>query len=293
MTFERTREGQRNRSLFYGVDFVCYVEGEDGADQGDDVYFWSSLFRSIWPNRKAAFLCRGGKPQLESLANNVVLNNVEGVVVAMDSDYSRYFSNRIIDDPRVLYTYGYSWENDVYIPETTISAHRALCMKADIPEQARSCHTQHWERVSGFLKRMLLADFHAFRAGGSAVDAQKPGKYIGRDEDGFPIFRRDMFLTSLAATNSGLRPRNLRDCLDTPTDGVRYLKGKVIALISRYLASACAKEISGAKGVSEAHYRHVCIEELCNDIKVEAPTTATAQHHKIQVERLGASLIFA
>jgi len=293
MTFERTREGQRNRSLFYDVDFVCYVEGEDGADEGDDIYFWSSVFRSIWPNRSVAFLCRGGKPQLESLANDVVANDVEGVVVAMDADYSRFFENRIIDDPRVIYTHGYSWENDVYTPEITILAHRALCMRAEIPDQARLCHSQHWERIQRFLRQMLLSDFHAFRGGGSAVDAAKPGKYIGRDIDGFPTFRRDLFLTSLAAANSGLRPRSLRDCLDIPRDGVRYLKGKVVALISRYLASACAKEVSGAKAVSDAHYRHICIEELCNDIKVDVPITDAAGHHRRQIERLGASLVFA
>lgn len=293
MTFERTREGQKNRSLFYDVDFVCYVEGEDGADHGDDIYFWSSIFRSVWPNRSVAFLCRGGKPQLESLARDVIKDNVESVAVAMDADYSRFFAGKIIDDPRVMYTYGYSWENDVYTPEATILAHRALCMRAEIQDQARLCHSQHWERAEGFLRKMLLSDFHAFRGGGSVVDAAKPGKYIGKDANGFPIFRRDLFLSSLAVINSELRPRNLRDCIDIPLDAIRYLKGKVVALISRYLALACAKEISGARPVSEAHYRHICIEELCSDIKVDAPVTDVARHHKTQVERLGAALVFA
>lgn len=293
MTFERTREGQRNRALFYGVDFICYVEGDDGADQGDDVYFWSSVFRSVWPNRSAAFLCRGGKPQLEKLAREVVNENVEGVVVAMDADYAGFFEGKVIDDPRVLYTFGYSWENDVFGPETTLESHRSLCTRADIPDPVCDEHRRHWDLAAQFLLRMTKADFGAFRAGGSIIDAQKPGKHVGRDTDGYPVFRRDLFLATLTAENARLRPRSMKECIGVPNDGIRYVKGRVLALVSRYIATSCAKLMSNIKSVSEAHYRHVCLDELCAHIKNDAPMLEAARHHKMQIDRLGQSLIFS
>lgn len=114
MIFERTRSGQINRAAFHGVEYTCYVEGGGGiSDYSEDVLFWSTVFETLRPDKRVHCVARGGKAQLESRARSLITQNIQNTLVAMDSDYDDLLGAKI-DDPRVLYTFGYSWENDAF-----------------------------------------------------------------------------------------------------------------------------------------------------------------------------------
>lgn len=71
----------------------------------------------------------GSKTTLRSIANDLTVGNIETVLVCLDSDYD-HLLGRAIDCPLVVYTHGYSWENDV-VGTCSIEAVFRLLLPAD------------------------------------------------------------------------------------------------------------------------------------------------------------------
>lgn len=117
MSIERTTNGLSNVHLFHAVDFVIYTEGryEENAfgTVSLDQYFWMSVTKTCAPGKKFKILSRGGKPDLMAIATEVASGNVNCTIVAMDRDYDFEIGSSV-SHPRIVYTHGYSWENDVW-----------------------------------------------------------------------------------------------------------------------------------------------------------------------------------
>ena len=120
MSFERTANGLSNNYLFHSVDFVIYVEGKYEETNSDlvsyDHYFWKSVAEIVSPETKFKVLSRGGKQALLPIANEIISGNISNILVALDRDYDFECENAL-SHPRVIYTQGYSWENDVWSSE--------------------------------------------------------------------------------------------------------------------------------------------------------------------------------
>lgn len=126
--FLRTPSGLTNGSIFAGVDAIMYVEGsshyytieEIVAGAGDsntlDVAFWSKLIRLIHPQKEVQVRSVGNKETVKAVAALLASGAVSRVVVALDRDFDDR-KNSLVQHPNVLYTYGYSWENDVFCHE--------------------------------------------------------------------------------------------------------------------------------------------------------------------------------
>src|SRR4051794_7975596 len=102
--FERSKYGEENRRLFFGVDYVVYVEGGSGENEEDesaDVRFWSIVFDRLAPEYKFRLIPKGGKSQLMIAAKRIISEDVSGVLVAMDSDYDKAFREST-EDPRIF-----------------------------------------------------------------------------------------------------------------------------------------------------------------------------------------------
>ena len=124
--------------LFFGVQVVVYVEGgksnlsiselEDGSGHVDtvDVTFWRILFDYYRPRTKVHISSVGHKPTLLEIADLISSNRITNVYVAMDRDYDNHTDRQILC-PGVIYTKGYSFENDVWVPIVVLEAFRALC----------------------------------------------------------------------------------------------------------------------------------------------------------------------
>lgn len=117
MSFERTSSGLSNAHLFHSVDFVVYVEGKYEENNSDlashDQYFWRSVAENVMPAKTFKFISRGSKVNLLSIATEIISGNISNTLVALDRDYDLECNN-FLCHPRVIYTYGYSWENDVW-----------------------------------------------------------------------------------------------------------------------------------------------------------------------------------
>ncbi len=105
-------------SLFYGVRYVVFVEGDD------DVPFWGSLFAKAGET-DLEIAPVGGAKELDNRISTIVEEDAR-IVVGRDCDYSPFTSSRS-SHPRVLYTYGYAMENTMYCPCAVNRATKKAC----------------------------------------------------------------------------------------------------------------------------------------------------------------------
>ncbi|UXY53568.1 DUF4435 domain-containing protein [Pseudomonas tohonis] len=108
-TIDYSPEAQNILSFFYRRDIVLYVEGED------DVPFWQAIFEEL-SGATVEVLPVFGATEVEKKITEITSSNLT-FLAARDSDYLR-FQGAHVNDPRILYTLGYSIENCLYSPAT-------------------------------------------------------------------------------------------------------------------------------------------------------------------------------
>lgn len=146
MRFTRTRAGISNQHLFHNVDYVVYVEGgrrsynlEDVfygkcSDSSTDIAFWRNIFNKYGINKKIKFKSIGSKSTARKIAAEVRDNNISNTIVALDRDYDGVLDN-LIDSPKIIYSYGYSWENDLWRKDTILQVAIKLNHFQIIPQE--------------------------------------------------------------------------------------------------------------------------------------------------------------
>lgn len=208
MTFERTRSGQRNRARFLGVELTCYVEGGGGQGEASaDAIYWQAIFETFAPSRKIKFLPRGGKPILETLAQQIVADNIDNTFVAMDRDYDG-FREGLIRDRRILYSLGYSWENDLFCPDGVVITYGALARLPHVPAAADVFLRDGYLSFERDIRRASAADFFAFCRGSSILPRQSPGRVLSLSAaTGFPTCNYREVLKLTADANKSTRAR--------------------------------------------------------------------------------------
>ena len=126
--FLRSSSGLNNIHLFHNVDFVVYLEGgkfsftKEEALSGrhsaetEDVIFWKHLFNKFTVGASFKFKSIGSKKTIKEISDDILAGILNTVYVAMDNEFDELLNNRIIHQ-NIFYTYGYSWENDVWNDE--------------------------------------------------------------------------------------------------------------------------------------------------------------------------------
>ena len=121
MTFTRTKSGLANYARFFDSDVICYIEGkveEVGEAAINDILFYQGLISSILPKAKVKIKCVGNKESALAYAANLSKGKISNGVVIVDRDYDGILSS-IIQNNSIIYTYGYSWENDLWTLHTS------------------------------------------------------------------------------------------------------------------------------------------------------------------------------
>jgi hypothetical protein len=116
-SLEYSNSAKNAKAAFLGVDFIVYVEGDD------DVPFWEELFIHF-SGLKVSFESVGGSPELQKIVSDIE-DGLLDAIAACDKDYSS-FVGELSDCPRILFTYGYSIENSLYVPEVVLNAIRHI-----------------------------------------------------------------------------------------------------------------------------------------------------------------------
>lgn len=177
--FLRTNNGLSNRALFTDADYTMYVEGGGGVlgAGSSDVIFWGDVVRTLRPDLRISVVAYGGKAELEIMAEKIRTEEVANTVVAMDSDFDELLKERK-DHPCILYTYGYSWENDAYCQDILGAA---LCRLLKV-ESVESRHLleihAHLERALDRLTPLVNADLWLRTMRSSLFPKASPGRFV-------------------------------------------------------------------------------------------------------------------
>lgn len=124
MAFVRTSSGLKNQHLFHNVDYVVFVEGGKSftkveIDQGNynpesvDTVFWNKILDRYKSESKFKFKAIGSKTAVLQVAKDIINNNLTTIYAAMDQEFDTILG-KLYKHDNILYTFGYSWENDVW-----------------------------------------------------------------------------------------------------------------------------------------------------------------------------------
>ena len=181
MTFHRTPSGLANLHLFYRVDAIVFVEGGDPscslADIIDGVYdtvsqdirFWSIILGAYAPLRRFQFRAIGSKLNLLALADYIAANSIANVLVCMDRDADDV-TGTMRTSNAVLYTRGYSWENDVWIPSTVTAIFYDVCVVAKTGLDVRAHIEEAFRHFSASIRGVIKADILLLQNGMDGIN---------------------------------------------------------------------------------------------------------------------------
>lgn len=124
-TFRRTNSGLNNQHLFFNVDYILFLEGGSNSynklevyankynSETEDIIFWRNIFGEFVKDKKIKFKSIGSKKTIKEIASDIISGEIKTIILAMDNEFDEILNKRI-EHPQIYYTYGYSWENDVW-----------------------------------------------------------------------------------------------------------------------------------------------------------------------------------
>jgi len=120
MTLMRTPAGMNAQRKFHRADTIFHIEGKNlpntpGFNIEDlcDYKYYKSLLEHYLPQRKIKIKVLGCCNDVLKRHKVIVENKLSNNHVIVDKDYNGLLSSRV-NDKGVIYTSGYSWENDFW-----------------------------------------------------------------------------------------------------------------------------------------------------------------------------------
>lgn len=277
MSFVRTDSGLSNLHLFEGADAIVYLEGgpslsvedlEEGkcTHSSDDIRFWQEMFDHFRPDKKIAFKSIGSKTAVLKIAKKIEAGEISSVVAVMDRDFD-HLSSKIIVHPNVVYTHGYSWENDCWQEPAVQAAAILLCGTSKNSSQGVSIASDislFYKKISEQLNRHVRMD-----AGLRLLD--------------LPYFDRDGF-QRYVAVRSGKPELNIQQLRSTANNArmsrpskltfgslsvscVKDCYGHLIGLICyRILCSILSKHRASDASISKSAANSIVVSKLISTI---------------------------
>lgn len=172
--FRRSSSGLTNQHLFHNVDLIVFLEGGDisctkndaysgrGRENTEDVIFWEHLFAKFRKGKKIKFKSIGSKTTIKEIAIDIVNGQISNVMIAMDNEFDEILMTRL-NHPDILYTHGYSWENDVW-NETVICE---IIKELSGIEIEKSIVSNNFKSFIKNIKVAVYADGYLFNKGSS------------------------------------------------------------------------------------------------------------------------------
>jgi hypothetical protein len=167
--FERSPLGIQNRALFLRVQYVVYTEGDVNGDPDASVdrAYWSRIFALFRPDLKVSIYTKGGKSEVTRFADHIIANDIANAVVALDRDHDDILG-LLIADRRVVYTHGYSWENDILCSKVCTGTIRHILFSA-VARRTKVTLSQHEALIDRF-RWLNILDQVGIAYGQSVID---------------------------------------------------------------------------------------------------------------------------
>lgn len=172
--FRRSSSGLSNQHLFHNVDLIVFLEGGNVSyskteaylgkcsENTEDIIFWEHLFKKFRAGKKIKFKSVGSKTTIKEIAIDIANGQISNVMIAMDNEFDEILKQRLAH-PDILYTHGYSWENDVW-NETVI--HEVIKELSGL-EIEKSIISNNFQSFIKNIKIAVYADGYLFSKGSS------------------------------------------------------------------------------------------------------------------------------
>lgn len=198
--FTRTTGGLQNYSAFFNTDVTVFVEGKKHATDNvrnllpisvktSDELFHQSVLGIFCSNKKFKIKSVGCKNDLAEYAAKIMSGSLQDCAVIFDSDYESVTSSWI-NMPRVMRTSGYSWENDMWVPEI---CERVVTLFAGGRDWDRDKFIEHLQLVSSRLSRLSQIEVCCRAHGKNFIVSN--GKSVGvslSSKDAFGIGKKEV-----------------------------------------------------------------------------------------------------
>lgn len=257
MAFKRTKSGIANQNLFHNVDFVVFVEGgsksftkeevenDNYNNESDDIIFWERIFKKYKTNVSLKFKAVGSKSTVLKIAEDIAVNNISTAYVAMDKEFDDILGKQI-DSNKILYTYGYSWENDALSKELLKELLEDLTAKS----VEDSLIFDPYEKFIKELKLSVYADGYQFSKSDSFFPRQGYLRCVNCDLKNEPKLKKDeidSLITQNDLNKSTLYSFGNRNSIDTE----KYCYGHLLADFCWHLISYLLKTVYKLKPVNK------------------------------------------
>lgn len=255
MTFVRTNSGLSNFHAFFDVEYIVYTEGGDPSkiDVDDnevwsiDSIFWKSAFRRFLPDLKIKIKSLGSKEFVKPYAEKILTNSISNSIAVFDRDYDIY-RGELMAHSRILYTHGYSWENDVCRPELVISILSGVHPSGKISEE---CITEIKHRYTNFLKsigRVVFVDLLCGMVKIQGVDREKFWALIDTSNIRDFKVKKDKF-KNLIRDIKARRTTPLRYSGNTRITSDSDCYGKMVSMFCYSIFCEYYRSITGCKNI--------------------------------------------
>jgi hypothetical protein len=223
--------------LFFKVDRIVYCEGgaqlsmaevaRGGGDNATlDVVFWQRVIAFYAAQKMYHCKSVGSKTTLRSIAQDVAQRGIETVIVCLDRDFDWFLGGAIVHT-NVVYSFGYSWENDVITP-TAIEALVYRLLANDDETRRLANAAARCVRVFGRrIAKWTETDIALMRRGDPCVLPRgNPLKVVDLAAKP-PVLCELRTRRELRELGFARRPR--RVCEVAPPEGLRHTFGRLVA----------------------------------------------------------------
>jgi hypothetical protein len=263
-SFHRTASGLSNLSVFLRIDAIVFTEGgaksltikdiEAGGrnESTHDVMFWQVIFDSFAPHRKVQFRSIGSKPTLLSISRMIMAGQVSRVTVALDRDFD-HANKSLLLHSNVVYTRGYSWENDVWTPEIIAKVVAKLSLDQALSATVRTEAENVLRHAHATFRSVVMLDFSlAVRSRGLSnreqlLNTVRPGAIP------LPCIQRSAVAMLLRATRAA--SPGLRRCSHNTVDVGLDLHGHTVAKLGLAILQEHLRKVARLKLSNDACIR--------------------------------------
>lgn len=200
MRLKRSAKDFSKRARFYKVDVVFLTEGgtppTDNSntitfeeEKVDDEIFWKSVLQRC--GFKKSFKCKavGSKATLIKYNDEINKSRIENLCVAVDTDLDDIYQGKI-ESAYILYTYGYSWESDIFSKEFLFDYLKTLSSDHGEIDDVRDKVKQFYDEFTDTACEIMADEFRFRKLGVGFVTKLNWAQYIRIDDDGVRIDSR-------------------------------------------------------------------------------------------------------
>lgn len=243
--FSRTTGGINSQGKFYRSELVVYIEGKNKQPAGVvyDEHYYKSIFNCLMKGANIKIKVLGSCLDVLDMYYKVLDGGIKNTLSIIDRDYDGIVFTKI-KDKRLMYTYGYSWENDFWTKELCL---KVISLLVPNPVEAFLEFTKKISLAEKRLSAAHRANISFIYNGGNLFLLGKKGGDNGisiNDSGKTLITRKEMSKFIVLIKNSPYRKDIIRYMRHIKSVPCRLIQGHYWEYVITNLISALSKKYS-------------------------------------------------